>query len=199
MDLKRIPGKFILSHVDAFYSSGVLETFLSGVADLIAADVVSKEDFEIRFINGEPDKRLIEQLNLQGNVVYARLPSTFKENMSYLTQSTAILFIQRGACNGYIPERFFEFLTLRKRILALVPNPVAYQEYTLGNEDIYVADIQNYAGILSCFLQMYQDWQGSLLTGALDEISPTIVPANWPGEKIHRPDDVIHINTGKVA
>ncbi len=153
------PKKFTLTHPDVFYTNGILESFLEMTADLIETSRISKENFMMKFVNGRPEPKVVEVLNLQDNLLYAGEDLSFQERLIELADSEAVLFIQRGTGNGYVSEKFYELLTLGKKILAVVPNPIAYEEISNRDQDIYVAHIKNKAQIAEVFLKMYADWQ----------------------------------------
>ena len=82
-----------------------------------------------------------------------------QERLRELADSEAVLFIQRGTGDSCISEKFYELLTLKKKVLAVVPNPIAYEEITNREVDVYVAHIKNQAQIAEMFLKMYKDWE----------------------------------------
>jgi len=52
------------------------------------------------------------------------------------------LFIQKGTGNNYVPEKFYGLLTLNKKVLAVVPNPIAYEEIANRDGDVYATHIK---------------------------------------------------------
>lgn len=181
-------GKFVLAHADALYSNGILEGILSGLANLLELQAIERDEIEIRFLNGEPDRHLVRELGLEGNVVYTRILSKFDSTLSWLAQSDALLFIQRGACNGYIPEKFFQLLTLRTRVLAVVPNPIAYEEYASGGDGVYVVENRNQANIANTFLQLHRDWKENPVRAEAASVAgqALTVEQREPGERVIR-------------
>lgn len=181
-------GKFVLAHADALYSNGILEGILSGLANLLELQAIERDEIEIRFLNGEPDRHLVRELGLEGNVVYTRILSKFDRTLSWLAQSDALLFIQRGACNGYILEKFFQLLTLRTRVLAVVPNPIAYEEYASGGDGVYVVENRNQANIANTFLQLHRDWKENPVRAEAASVAgqALTVEQREPGERVIR-------------
>ena len=145
------PGKFTLAHPDVFYTNGILESFLEMTADLIETRRISKENFVMKFVNGRPEPKVVEALNLQDNLLYTGENLPFQERLRELADSEAVLYIQRGTGNGYASEKFYELLTLNKKVLAVVPNPIAYEEISNKDKDVYVAHIKDQAQIARCF------------------------------------------------
>lgn len=188
-------GKFILAHADALYSNGILESFLSGLANLLELQAIERDGIEIRFLNGEPDRRLVRELGLEENVVYTRILSKFGSTLSCLAQSDALLFIQRGACNGYIPEKFFQLLTLRTRVLAVVPNPLAYEEYASVENGVYIVENRNQANIAKTFLQLYRDWKEN----PVREAEALVVRQVWTVEQLDSGERVIRPSARNAA
>ncbi len=153
------PRKFTLAHPDVFYTNGILESFLEMTANLIANDDIPGEKFVMKFVNGRPEQKFLETLNLEDNMQYTGENVSRQERLRELADSEAVLFIQRGVGNSYISEKFYELLTLKKKVLAVVPNPIAYEEITNREVDVYVAHIKNQAQIAEMFLKMYTDWE----------------------------------------
>ncbi len=153
------PNKFTLSHPDVFYTNGILESFLETTANLIANGDILRENFVMKFVNGRPEQKVVDKLNLQNNLQYTGENLSFKERLSELGDSNAVLFIQRGAGTPYVSEKFYEILALRKKVLAVVPNPMAYEEIEVEDPDVYVAHIKDKTQIADTFLQMYRDWE----------------------------------------
>jgi len=152
-------SKFRLSHLDAFYSNGILESFLTALSRMISAGEVPASEIELEFINGEPDRNTVRKLWLEGSVIYTNAPRTYRSQVNYLSKASAILFIQRGAHNGYVPEKFFELLTVRKPILALVPNPIAYEDYVAQDPALHVVSNRQTQEISAAFLEMHRAWK----------------------------------------
>lgn len=188
-------GKFVLAHADALYSNGILEGILSGLANLLELQAIERDEIEIRFLNGEPDRHLVRELGLEGNVVYTRILSKFDSTLSWLAQSDALLFIQRGACNGYIPEKFFQLLTLRTRVLAVVPNPIAYEEYASGGDGVYVVENRNQANIANTFLQLHRDWKENPVRAE----TASVVRQTWTVEQRESGERVIRLSARNAA
>ena len=153
------PIKFTLAHPDVFYTNGILESFLEMTANLIKSGQISKKNFVMKFVNGRPEPKVVEALNLQDNLQYAGENLSFQERLSELADSEAVLFIQRGTGNSYVSEKFYELLTLKKKVLTVVPNPIAYEEISNRDQNVYVANIKNQAQIAEMFLKMYADWE----------------------------------------
>jgi len=153
------PRKFTLAHPDVFYINGTLESFLERIANLIETGRISKENFVMKFVNGRPEQKVVEGLNLQDNLKYSGESLSFQERRRQLADSEAVLFIQRGTGNSHVSEKFYELLTLNKKVLAIVPNPIAYEEIVNRDQDVYVADINNQAQISEMFLKMYGAWE----------------------------------------
>jgi len=101
----------------------------------------------------------VEALNLQDNLEYSGENLSFQERLRDIADSEAVLFIQRGTGNSYVSEKFYEIVTLKKKVLAVVPNPIAYEEIANRDSDVYVANIKNQAQIAEMFLKMYGDWE----------------------------------------
>jgi len=153
------PRKFTLAHPDVFYTNGILESFLEMTANLIANGDIPREKFVMKFVNGRPDQKVLETFNLEDNMQYTAENVSRQERLRELADSEAVLFIQRGSGNGYISEKFYELLTLQRKILAVVPNPIAYEEIANRDGDVYIAHIKNQAQIAEMFLKMYKDWE----------------------------------------
>jgi hypothetical protein len=153
------PEKFTLAHPDVFYTNGILESFLEMTANLIAHGDIPGEKFVMKFVNGRPEQKVVETLNLEDNMQYTGENVSPQERLRELADSEAVLFIQRGTGDSYISEKFYELLTLKKKVLAVVPNPVAYEEIANRDGDVYVAHIKNQAQITEMFLKMYADWE----------------------------------------
>jgi len=59
------------AHPDVFYTNGILESFLEMTTNLIETGRLSKENFVIKFVNGRPEQKVVEGLNLQDNLRYS--------------------------------------------------------------------------------------------------------------------------------
>jgi len=185
----RTPGKFRLSHLDAFYSNGILESFLTALSGMIAAGEVVAGEIELEFINGEPDRNRVRKLGLEDLVLYTNAPRTYQAQVSCLSNSTTILFIQRGAYNGYVPEKFFELLTVRKPILALVPNPVAYQEYVAQDSSLHVVNNRLAHEASVAFLEMYRAWKSEPVD--ILETVTVVDETGWELTPVDGPPDIL--------
>ena len=150
--------KFVLGVPDSFHSKGTLESFLVTVSEQVENGLLAEGEFELQFINGMAYEELIEKLNLQGFVSEGRENLSPRQVLEQLTHCTAILYIQSAEGDKLIPEKFYDYLALRKYILALVPNSGAFEELVSSEAELFLADIRNYVAISETFLKMYSHW-----------------------------------------
>lgn len=151
--------KFTLAFPDVFYADGILESFLEIITNLIERDELLEESLNVKFVNGRPDQKVITRLNLRDHVCYSPEGLLFREKLKELSQVDAILFIQRAAGSCCVPDTFYDYLALNKRILAVVPNPVAYEEIAKKKSGLYVANFRNRAHVTEMLLKIYENWR----------------------------------------
>ncbi|RMF61136.1 MAG: hypothetical protein D6743_13955 [Calditrichaeota bacterium] len=186
----------MLVHFDAFYSNGILESFLRMISESQRTGEISPEHFGLHFINGHPDRRLITSLQLRAMTTYSRTARSSRAQAIARQRGSGILFIQRAAGNGFIPDRFFRYLSLGKPVLALVPNPIVYHDRIPECYRVYVADVREYVAMRDAFLRMYRDW----LTARTDEGKRiTVVPRDWVPQPNGPAGEVVKLTRAEEA
>ena len=172
------PRKLKNTHLDEFYSNGFLEDFLKAISDLITCGDIPGKDLEIELVGEHLQEFWLRSLGLHEVVVKTKSKARSGPPPADEAdcQAGAVLFVQRGAWNGYVPERFFELQTLGTRVLAMVPNPVAYEEYCFINSNLYVVGNKDFTGLKKAIAKLYQDWLAELLEGGDDSVST--IPGN---------------------
>ncbi|MFQ5603137.1 MAG: hypothetical protein ACE5HS_07700 [bacterium] len=151
--------KFILTLTDAFYSHEILESFLLLLDRLFVNKFISEKTFEFQILNASLDSQFISRINVQKTIRYLRGDPKEINIQRSLQNSHAFLFIQRAEGKGFISNRFYEFVTCQKKVLALVPNTSTFEELTRELPEVYCADIRSPFSICSAFIQMFSDWE----------------------------------------
>ncbi len=172
-----------ITHFDEFYSNGFLESSLKAIAELVAERAIPIDDIKIELACELLRPDTLDELRRQGIDVSERGHSRKRTSKDLETPSirfgNVTLFVQRGAWNGYVPERFFELLTRGTKILAMVPNPVAYEEYCFTNSDVYVVRNTDYCGLKAEIKKLYDDWINELLQ------TPEDLPDSGESEEVY--------------
>jgi len=150
--------KFRILHVDGLYDGERLGWFLDVANDLFEDGLLEPNQIEIELVARSLAHDGIKGKVLREVVIRHDLDRHVDFRLDCVQDASAVLFIQRGEWNGYIPERFFELLSLRKRILALVPNPAAYSEYSSPETSIFVVEGHDREGARKALISLYQRW-----------------------------------------
>jgi glycosyltransferase involved in cell wall biosynthesis len=158
---------FILSFSGLFYGSFRPDNLLKAVHTLIDAGQVERQKICLRFIgaNGPHDLREPDKYGICEFTGF--LPHD--QALHLAGQADALLLLlSRKRGRDVIPSKTFEYMALKKPVLALVPadGDVAgiVRETGIG----VVADFDNIRDIASAFLHIYQQWMSRALSISSD-------------------------------
>ncbi len=80
-------------------------------------------------------------------------------------------------------------------MLAVVPNPVAYEEYASVENGVYIVENRNQANIAKTFLQLYRDWKEN----PVREAEALVVRQVWTVEQLASGERVIRPSARNAA
>jgi glycosyltransferase involved in cell wall biosynthesis len=164
-------GKFTLTFSGLFYGSFRPDHLLKALNTLIEAGKIQRETVCLRFIGAnfphdlrEPDKYGVCEFT-------GFLPHD--EALHLARQSDVLLLLlSRERGKDVIPSKTFEYMALKKPVLALVPDDGVVARIVLETGIGMVADFDDTHAIMNAYFNMYQQWLNDTLkiTPNLDKI-----------------------------
>ena len=160
-------GKFTIVHNGIFYMIRTPETFLAAIKNLLHKNLIRKEDLQIIFTcidNEEYWRRYVTELKLDKIVVFNGYLS-HKDSLNVVSKADVLLLVVGpGEKNKSVyTGKVFEYLRLRKSILALSPIGSLVDELISVTKRGKNVDFNDIEGIEQYILQMYKKWrEGSL-------------------------------------
>ncbi len=134
--------KFRILVVDGSNEQQALRIFDEVVCSLVSKGAMDQQQFEVELVREAAPSDI--------------RPDRWRHR---LRAADAILFIQRGHWNGYVPERFFELLALGRPLLAMVSHPDSYRDYCNSKNNVYVVGKRGRRQIRDGLSALYMGWK----------------------------------------
>jgi len=170
-DVRRSPGqrneKFTISFSGMFYGNFRPDNLLKAVNALIDEGKIQRQTVCLRFIGAnsshdlrEPDKHGVCEFT--GFLPHARA-------LHLAGQSDALLLLlSRERGKDVIPSKTFEYMALKKPVLALVPADGDSAQIVRQTGIGVVADFESVQDNRQAYFQMYQEWSKGTLKNTPD-------------------------------
>lgn len=154
---------FTVTHTGFLYGKRDPKTFLEAVKMLVDQPQVDRKRFRVRLI-GAVDlpynlkdylfaKKIDDIVQLCDHV-------PFKDSLEYMRQSTILLLLQPGTTTQ-VPSKLFEYIGMRKPVLAISPKRGATSSIVRSEGVGEVADPDNAYEIMEALARLYHQWRSS--------------------------------------
>jgi len=152
-------GRFTLVHAGELYLSRNPANFLRAVEQLIQEGSIARQQLRVRFVGGiaTRDGELASLLDALGEVVEITPRLPYAEALRIQQGASALLLFQTGL-PLQIPRKLYEYLSLRRPILAITESGSATARVLqdLGSHCICDDEV---AAIKSALGELYRRWQ----------------------------------------
>ncbi len=160
---KQVKDRFTISFSGLFYGSFRPDNLLRAVNTLINENKIPKNKVCLRFIGANSKSDLEESDYYDICEFTGFLPHA--EALHLADQSDALLLLlSKSRGKDVIPSKTFEYMALKKPVLAVVPPDGAVADIIRDTGIGVVADFENIDAIINAFLEMYQNWEKDILT-----------------------------------
>lgn len=152
-------NKMIITHTGALYRKRNPEQFFAACERLLARGKISPQELELRFVGGiAPELYHTFERNEALRQTIQVIPQvSHREALGFQMQSDVLFILQPGTSVS-VPGKIFEYIGMRKRILALTPAGATadvVRENALGP----VVDPEDLAGIEAALSQLVDEYR----------------------------------------
>ncbi len=153
------PAKFRITHTGALYRMRDPGNFFRAVDAVIDAGIIAKNEIEVNFIGiiAREIYKSFSNLSHLEDVVKVYPPVSHDEALRFQSQADVLLALQPGT-NLSIPGKIFEYIALKKYILAVtIPGATAdlVCNYHLGS----VVDPNDFEAMKRELIQLVEKWR----------------------------------------
>ncbi|MDZ7265863.1 MAG: glycosyltransferase family 4 protein [candidate division KSB1 bacterium] len=155
--------KLVITHTGALYRKRNPQNFFTACEHLISRHGVSPAELELRFI-GTVAPELYSSFECGEalrQVIQVMPPVSHQQALQYQLESDVLLILQPGTSMS-VPGKIFEYIGMRKTILAITP-PGATADVVRTHNLGLIADPDNLAEIENCLLRLVQDFRRGTL------------------------------------
>lgn len=162
-------GKLVITHTGSLYRKRDPGSFFEALGKLLAGGQIKPDEIELRFVGGIAPE-------LYGSFQYAEAlrqvlqvmpPVSHREALAFQAESDVLLILQPGSSMS-IPGKIFEYIAMRKKILALTPDGATadvVRRHDLG----LVVDPDDAQAIQAALLQLVKEFRnGGIKPPAVD-------------------------------
>ncbi len=152
-------GKMIITHTGALYRKRSPEQFFAACERLLASEKISPQELEIRFVGGIAPElyRTFECSEALRQTIQVIPQVSHREALGYQMQSDVLFILQPGTSVS-VPGKIFEYIGMRKRILALTPVG-ATADVVRENQLGPVVDPEDLNGIEAALHQLVDEYR----------------------------------------
>ena len=154
---------FTVTHTGFLYGKRDPKIFLEAVKMLVNQPCVDRKRFRVRLIGAVAlPYNLNDYLfsNKIDDIVQLRDHVPFKDSLEYMRQSTLLLLLQPGTTTQ-VPSKLFEYIGMRKPILAISPKRGATSSIVRSEGVGEVADPDNTDEIVEALGRLYHQWRSN--------------------------------------
>ena len=162
-------NKLIITHTGALYRKRNPKHFLEACSNLIAENKISPDELEIRFIGGIAAELsgIFDGDEQVRQIIKVLPPVSHQEALRYQIESDILLILQPGTSVS-VPGKIFEYIGMRKNVLALTC-PGATADVVTENNLGSVVDPENIPAIENALMTLVEQYrQGQLAPPAVD-------------------------------
>ena len=162
-------NKLVITHTGSLYRKRDPGHFFEALGKLLAGGEIKTEEIELRFVGGIAPElyQSFQYAEALERVLKIIPPVAHREALAYQAESDVLLILQPGTSVS-IPGKIFEYIAMRKKILALTPAG-ATAEVVRNHDFGIVVDPDDLAGIQRALLQLVTAFrQGGIAAPAVD-------------------------------
>jgi len=157
-------NKLVITHTGSLYRKRDPGHFFEALGKLLANGEINADEIELRFVGGIAPElyqsfQYAEELQ---RVIKIIPPVAHREALSYQAESDVLLILQPGTSVS-IPGKIFEYIAMRKKILALTPAGATAEVVRDHDLGVIVAP-EDLPGIQSALLQLVKEFRNGGVT-----------------------------------
>ena len=157
-------NKLVITHTGSLYRKRDPGRFFEALGKLLAAGEINADEIELRFIGGVALElyQSFQYADALQQVLRVIPPVSHREALKFQAESDVLLILQPGTSVS-IPGKIFEYIAMRKKILALTPDGATadvMREHGLG----LVVNPEDAPGIQSALLQLVKEFRNGGVT-----------------------------------
>lgn len=162
-------NKLVITHTGSLYRKRDPGRFFEALGALLVSGQIKAEEIELRFVGGIAPElyRSFQHADALQRVLQVIPPVSHREALAFQAESDVLLILQPGTSVS-IPGKIFEYIAMRKKILALTPAGATadvVRQHELG----MVIDPEDGTGIQKALLQLVQEFRsGGITPPAID-------------------------------
>jgi glycosyltransferase involved in cell wall biosynthesis len=162
-------NKLVITHTGSLYRKRDPGHFFDALGSLLATGRVKPDEIELRFVGGIAPElhRSFRYAEALQHVLQIIPPVSHREALAFQAESDVLLILQPGTSVS-IPGKIFEYIAMRKRILALTPAGATadvVRQHDLG----FVVDPEDSDAIQRALLQLISEFRrGGIEPPAVD-------------------------------
>ena len=162
-------NKLVITHTGSLYRKRDPGHFFEALGKLLAGGEIKADEIELRFVGGIAPElyQSFQYAEALQRVLKIIPPVAHREALAYQAGSDVLLILQPGTSIS-IPGKIFEYIAMRKKILALTPAGATadvVRDHDLG----IVVDPEDLAGIQRALLQLVTAFRhGGITAPAVD-------------------------------
>jgi glycosyltransferase involved in cell wall biosynthesis len=152
-------NKLVITHTGALYRKRSPEQFFAACERLLAQGKIAPHELELRFVGGIAPElyRTFECSEALRQTIQVIPQVSHREALGYQMQSDVLFILQPGTSVS-VPGKIFEYIGMRKRILALTP-PGATADVVRENNLGPVIDPEDLPGIEAALRQLVEEYR----------------------------------------
>jgi len=161
--------KLVITHTGSLYRKRDPGRFFEALGKLLAAGKIKAEEIKLRFVGGIAPElyQSFQYAEALQRVLQIIPPVSHREALQFQAASDVLLILQPGTSVS-IPGKIFEYIAMRKKILALTPagaTAEVVRDHDLG----IVVDPEDGPGIQQALLQLMAEFRnGGITSPGLD-------------------------------
>ncbi len=152
-------NKLVITHTGALYRKRSPEQFFAACERMLASGYIAPHELELRFVGGIAPElyRTFECSEALRQTIQVIPQVSHREALGYQMQSDVLFILQPGTSVS-VPGKIFEYIGMRKRILALTPAGATADVVKENNLGPVVAP-EDLAGIEAALRQLVQEYR----------------------------------------
>jgi glycosyltransferase involved in cell wall biosynthesis len=162
-------NQLVVTHTGSLYRKRDPGHFFDALGRLLATGQIKPEEIRLRFVGGIAPElyQSFQYAEALQHVLQVIPPVSHREALAYQAGSDALLILQPGTSVS-VPGKIFEYIAMRKKILALTPNGATAD--VVRNHDLgIVVDPTDIDGIQRALLQFVEEFRrGGIAPPAVD-------------------------------
>ncbi len=162
-------GELLITHTGSLYRKRDPGHFFDALGSLLATGRIKPEEIQLRFVGGIAPElyQSFQYAEALQHVLQVMPPVSHREALAHQAESDVLLILQPGTSVS-VPGKIFEYIAMRKKILALTPAGATadvVRQHDLG----IVVDPEDREGIQQALLQLVNEFRrGGIAPPAVD-------------------------------